>query len=37
MRILRNLDTLALCETKMKGKGEYFFGNNLGYVSGARE
>ena len=30
----RRIDALALCETKMKGKGEVVFGEVVGRVSG---
>ena len=30
----RGMDVLALCETKMKGKGEVAFGEVTGRVSG---
>ena len=30
----RNLDVFALCETKLKGREEEFFGGRLGYKSG---
>ena len=30
----RGMDVLALCETKMKGKGEVAFGEVIGRVSG---
>ena len=31
----RGMDVLALCETKMKGKGEVVFGEVTGRVSGS--
>ena len=34
MFVRRGLDVLALCETKMKGKGEVAFGEVTGRVSG---
>ena len=32
----RGMDVLALCETKMKGKGEVAFGEVTGRVSGSK-
>ena len=32
----RGMDVLALCETKMKGKGEVAFGEVTGRVSGVK-
>ena len=29
-----NLNVLALCETKLKGRGEELFGDRLGYKGG---
>ena len=33
MKRVKNLDVLILCETKLKGKGDEFFRNILGYKS----
>ena len=33
----RGIDVLALCETKMKGRGEVAFGEVTGRVSGGRK
>ena len=34
---IRNLNILALCETKLKGRGEESFENKLGHKSGMRK
>ena len=34
MFVRRKMDVLALCETKMKGKGEVLFGEVAGRMSG---